>query len=77
MARQDTDYPDNYAKRAGESVQDMAGEVTEQARGYGEKTQEAVRQARPIVEKSLREQPLVTLAGVAAIGFVLGALWKK
>jgi ElaB/YqjD/DUF883 family membrane-anchored ribosome-binding protein len=57
--------------------EEMAGKVTEQAREYGEKAQEAVRQARPFVEKSLREQPLITLAGVAAIGFVLGALWKK
>ena len=55
----------------------MAGKVTEQVREYGEKAREAVRQAKPMVEKSVREQPLVTLAGVAAIGFVLGALWKK
>ena len=29
------------------------------------------------VEKSLKEQPMATLAGAAVIGFVLGALWKK
>ena len=64
-------------KDAGKDAQETAGKVTEQAREYGVKAQEAVRQARPLVEKSLREQPLITLAGVAAIGFVLGALWKK
>jgi ElaB/YqjD/DUF883 family membrane-anchored ribosome-binding protein len=73
MAQQDTDYPRDYAKGVGEN----AGKVTEQVREYGEKAQEAARQAKPYVEKSLREQPLVTLAGVAAIGFLLGTLWKK
>ena len=80
MARQDADSPLNqtdYTKKAAENAQDMAGKVAEQAREYGEKAQEAARQAKPLVEKSLREQPLITLAGVAAIGFVLGALWKK
>jgi ElaB/YqjD/DUF883 family membrane-anchored ribosome-binding protein len=77
MARQDTDYPRDYAKRASENAREMAGTVTEQAREYGEKAQEVARQARPFVEKSLKEQPLITLAGVAAIGFLLGALWKK
>jgi ElaB/YqjD/DUF883 family membrane-anchored ribosome-binding protein len=70
MARQDTDSTLGNAK-------EVAGKITEQAREYGEKAQEAARQARPFVEKSLREQPLITLAGVAAIGFVLGTLWKK
>ena len=64
-------------KDTGERAQEMAGKVTEQAREYGEKAQEAARQARPLVEKSLREQPLITLASVAAIGFLLGSLWKK
>ena len=80
MARQDADSPldhTDYTKKAAENAQDMAGKVAGQAREYGEKAQEAARQARPFVEKSLREQPLITLAGVAAIGFLLGALWKK
>lgn len=84
MARLGADYPLDYTKTAGENpndrlheTADTAGKVTEQAREYGEKAQEAVRQAKPRLEKSLREQPLITLAGVAALGFVLGALWKK
>jgi ElaB/YqjD/DUF883 family membrane-anchored ribosome-binding protein len=77
MARLDTDAPRDYAKQASENAQKAADTVTEQAREYGEKMQEAARQARPYVEKSLREQPLITLAGVAAIGFLLGTLWKK
>jgi ElaB/YqjD/DUF883 family membrane-anchored ribosome-binding protein len=29
------------------------------------------------VEKSLKDQPMATLAVAAVIGFALGALWKK
>lgn len=28
-------------------------------------------------DKSLRDQPMATLAVAAALGFVLGALWKS
>ena len=51
--------------------------VTEQAREYGEKAQAAAKEFKPFVEKSMKEQPMTTLAGAAVIGFVLGALWKK
>ena len=55
----------------------MAGKVADQAREYGEQAQDAVKQVKPFVEKSLKEQPMVTLAAVAVLGFVLGALWKR
>jgi ElaB/YqjD/DUF883 family membrane-anchored ribosome-binding protein len=64
-------------KTAAERAQDIAGKATEQAREYGEKAQEAVKQFKPAVEKSLKEQPMATLAIASVIGFVLGALWKK
>jgi ElaB/YqjD/DUF883 family membrane-anchored ribosome-binding protein len=64
-------------KDAGEKAQEMASEVADQARQYGEKAQDAAREFRPFVERSLREQPMATLAAAAVIGFVLGALWKK
>ena len=62
---------DSASKDTGERAQEMAGKVTEQAREYGEKAEEAARQVKPLVKKSLREQPLATLAGAAAIGFLL------
>jgi len=64
-------------KDVAESAQDMAGKVADQAREYGEQAQDAVKQVKPFVEKSLKEQPMVTLAAVAVLGFVLGALWKR
>jgi ElaB/YqjD/DUF883 family membrane-anchored ribosome-binding protein len=64
-------------KAAGEQAQNAAGRVADQAREYGEKAQAAAKEFKPFVEKSLKEQPMTTLAGAALIGFVLGALWKK
>jgi ElaB/YqjD/DUF883 family membrane-anchored ribosome-binding protein len=64
-------------KDAATEAQDYAGKVTEQAREYGEKAQEAARNFKPFLEKSMKEQPIATLAVASVIGFVLGALWKK
>jgi ElaB/YqjD/DUF883 family membrane-anchored ribosome-binding protein len=58
-------------------AQDYAGRVAEQAREYGEKAQDAARNFKPYVERSMKEQPMATLAVASVIGFVLGALWKK
>jgi ElaB/YqjD/DUF883 family membrane-anchored ribosome-binding protein len=60
-----------------ERVQELADSVTEQAREYGEKMQEAAREIRPFAEKSVTKQPWLTIVGVFAAGFVLGALWAK
>jgi ElaB/YqjD/DUF883 family membrane-anchored ribosome-binding protein len=64
-------------KDAGERAQEMASEVAKQACQYGEKAEDVAREFRPFVERSLREQPMATLAATAVIGFALGALWKK
>jgi ElaB/YqjD/DUF883 family membrane-anchored ribosome-binding protein len=71
------DTATDKVKDVAEIAQCMAGKVADQAREYGEQAQDAVKQVKPIVEKSLKEQPMATLAGVAVLGFVLGALWKK
>jgi hypothetical protein len=42
-----------------------------------EKAQEAVKNFKPYVDKSMKDQPMATLGIAAVIGFVLGALWKK
>ena len=49
----------------------------EQAREYTDQAQEAVKNFKPFVEKSMKEQPMATLAVAAAVGLVLGALWKR
>jgi ElaB/YqjD/DUF883 family membrane-anchored ribosome-binding protein len=75
--RELADTATDQLKGAADRAQDLAGDVSRQAREYGEKAQDAARQVKPFVEKSLKEQPMTTLAAAAAIGFVLGALWKK
>jgi ElaB/YqjD/DUF883 family membrane-anchored ribosome-binding protein len=65
------------AKEAAGNAQEVAGNIADQARRHGERAQEAIKHFRPFVEKSLKEQPITTLAVAAAIGLVLGALWKK
>ena len=53
-----------------DNAQELAGKLAEQA-------QEAVKNFKPYVEKSMKEQPVATLAIAAAIAFVLGAIWRK
>lgn len=71
------DTATDQLKGAADRAQELAGDVSRQASEYGEKAQDAARQVKPFVEKSLKEQPMTTLAAAAAIGFVLGALWKR
>jgi ElaB/YqjD/DUF883 family membrane-anchored ribosome-binding protein len=75
--RPQADTPIDKLKDIGEQAQDIAGRVSEQAQEYAAKAQDAARQFKPFVEKSLKEQPMTTLAGAAVIGFILGALWKR
>jgi ElaB/YqjD/DUF883 family membrane-anchored ribosome-binding protein len=59
------------------NADEIASRAAEQARVYGEKAQELAKNFKPYVEKSLKEQPMATLAVAAAIAFALGALLKK
>ena len=93
MTQQRADYPLDYSKEgdkgrrhetgteqvkdAAAQAQEVAGKVADQAREYGEKAQDAVRNFKPYVEKSMKERPMETLAVASVIGFVRGALWKK
>ena len=51
-------------------------EVVEETHGYAENSQEAARQVGPLASRPFGKQTLVVLAA-AAIGFVLGVLWKR
>lgn len=76
-ARDMADTAAEKLKDAGASAHQMAQNLASQAREYGEYVQDAASKVRPMVEKSLEERPMTTLLGAAALGFVLGALWKK
>ena len=74
---QTADNATDQLKNLADKAQDMASKASEQAREYGEMAQDAARNFKPFVEKSMKEQPMGTLAAAALIGFALGALWKK
>jgi ElaB/YqjD/DUF883 family membrane-anchored ribosome-binding protein len=71
------DVASDKLKNVTDSAEEIAGKVAEHAREYGEKAQDAVKNFKPYVDKSMKEQPMATLAVASVIGFVLGALWKK
>ena len=75
--REMADVATDKVKNVTASAEEIAGKVAEHAREYGEKAQEAVKNFKPYVDKSMKEQPMATLGIAAIIGFVLGALWKK
>jgi ElaB/YqjD/DUF883 family membrane-anchored ribosome-binding protein len=58
-------------------VENAAGRVAEQGRAAGQQVQEVAGNIKGADDKSIKEQPMATLALVAALGFVLGALWKS
>jgi ElaB/YqjD/DUF883 family membrane-anchored ribosome-binding protein len=76
-ASQATDDTIDRLKEVTAGAQEYAEQIGQQARECGEKAQDAVRRLKPFVERSLKEQPLRTMAGAMVIGFILGALWKK
>lgn len=67
---------DQFGKAA-DTVEAVASRVSEQGREAGQQVQEVAGNIKGAVDKSVKEQPMATLALVAAVGFVLGALWKS
>ena len=63
--------------KAADQAERMANRVAEQGRDAGERMQEVAGNFRGALDKSLKEQPMATLAMAAILGFVLGALWKS
>lgn len=58
------------------SAEQTANRMMQQGREVGEGMQEVAGNLRSAVDKSVREQPMATLAMAAVVGFVLGAIWK-
>jgi ElaB/YqjD/DUF883 family membrane-anchored ribosome-binding protein len=66
-----TDQLKNVAERA----EGLANDAIEHLRETG--AGEVAGNLKGAVDKSVKEQPMATLALAAAVGFVLGALWKS
>lgn len=65
------------ARAASARVQEAANSLADTGRRVQENAQAVGENVKGAIDKSLRDQPLTTLAAAAAIGFVLGALWKS
>lgn len=64
-------------RSAADQASDLADRALEQGREVGAMAQNVPAAMRDAVNTSLKQQPMATLAVAAALGFVLGALWKS
>ena len=90
MAQGASTYGDNSGtihglrEKAGERLENAADHVesamktvAERGREAGENVQKVADNLKTAVDTSVKDQPMATLAVAAALGFVLGALWKS
>ena len=64
-------------KKVADRVEGYASDAAGQAQEAGERIGKVAGNMKGAVDKSLKDQPMATLAVAAAVGFVLGALWKS
>ena len=62
--------------RAADQAEQMATRVADQGRQAGERMQEVAGNFKGALDKSVRDQPMATVAAIAIVGFVIGAIWK-
>ena len=63
--------------KALDSAEIAARTVAQQGREAGQRVSEVAENLKSAVDKSVNDQPMATLAIAAALGFVIGALWKS
>ena len=64
-------------KAATDRVEDLAGAAAKQVRDGTEHVGAVAGNLKGALDKSIKDQPMATLAIAAAFGFVLGAVWKS
>lgn len=69
--------------KAGEQIDKVAdsathalSSVTEQGKEAAERVNVVAGNMKTAIDKSVSDQPMATLAMAAALGFVIGAIWK-
>ena len=72
-----TGKPDQVSDVTAERAENVGNRVEGQGRQAGERMQEVAGNFKTALDKSVRDQPMATLATAAMVGFVLGALWKS
>ena len=62
---------------AADQAEHLASRVAAETHDASVKVQEVAGNMKGAVDKSVRDQPMATLAVAAVLGFVLGAIWKS
>jgi ElaB/YqjD/DUF883 family membrane-anchored ribosome-binding protein len=62
---------------AADRAEKVASRVADQGREVGENFQEVAGNVKGAIDRSVKDQPMATLAFAAALGFILGAIWKS
>jgi ElaB/YqjD/DUF883 family membrane-anchored ribosome-binding protein len=71
------DSANQQIDRALDRAENVARQVADQGREATERVGEVAGNFKVAVDKSVKDQPMATLAVAAAVGFVMGALWKS
>jgi ElaB/YqjD/DUF883 family membrane-anchored ribosome-binding protein len=58
-------------------VDDAMQSLGQRSREVSDNVQQIATQVKSALDRSLRDQPLTTLAAATVVGFVVGALWKS
>jgi ElaB/YqjD/DUF883 family membrane-anchored ribosome-binding protein len=68
------DQATDQLKKVADKAEGLASDAMDQLRTTG--AGEVAGNLKGAVDKSVKDQPMATLAIAAAVGFVLGAIWK-
>ena len=63
-------------KKVADRVEGLASGA-DQVREVGDRAGEVAGNVKGAIDKSVKDQPMATLAIAAVVGFVLGAIWKS
>jgi ElaB/YqjD/DUF883 family membrane-anchored ribosome-binding protein len=64
-------------KKVADRVEGVASGAAGQMREVSDRAGEVAGNFKGALDKSVKDQPMATLAMAAALGFLLGALWKS
>lgn len=66
-----------HGEKASQQVDRIAQQAQQQMGQMGENMKSVASNLDSALRRSIQEQPMTTLAMAAAVGFVLGAIWKS
>jgi ElaB/YqjD/DUF883 family membrane-anchored ribosome-binding protein len=82
-----TEFPDKASdlkdkatdqfKKVADRAEGIATSAGDQMREVGDRAGEVAGNLKSAIDKSVKDQPMATLAMAAAVGFLLGAIWKS